>query len=139
MSGERPLETIADDDWLLRRIPDQPERMWTRTGGALRPSSAALKPAQTDGGMSVDVRRLLPDPREPLTVLEGQNDSGLIEFRAQQPRNAGLDVVHSPLPNRYSHADVVGLDSLNKPVAKRFLRELAKQAVWVKMPTSAGV
>ncbi len=132
-------EPIADDDWLLRRILDQPERMWTRQeDGALRPSSAAFKPAQVDGGLSVDVRRLLPDPSNPTSVLDDQHDSGLVEFNAAQARKASLDVVHTPLTERYSHADVVGFAGLAKPVAKRLQRELAKRAVWVKHPASAA-
>ncbi len=138
MTDDDPREEIADEDWLLRRIPDQPERMWTRTGGRLRPSSAAFKPSAAGSGLSVDVRRLLPDPREPVSVLGDQHDSGVVEFKAAEPRTAGLDVVHTPLPERYSHADLVGFATLAKPAAKRLQRELAKRAVWVKQPASAA-
>lgn len=137
MTSAELREAIADEDWLLRRIPDQPEQMWTRKGGLLRPSSAALKPSSVDQGLSVDVRRLLPDPAAPTTVLEDRHDDGLAEFQAAMPRAAGLDAVHTPLPRRYSHADVVGFERLEKPVAMRFRRELAKAAVWVKQPGSA--
>lgn len=137
MTDADRLEKIDDADWLLRRIPDQQERMWTRAGGVLRPSSAALKPAQLDGGLSVDVRRLLPDPAAPASVLGDRHGDGLIEFRAAYPRAAGLDVLHSPLPDRYAHADVVGFQRLAKPAEKRFRRELAKAAVWVQQPQSA--
>ena len=138
MSSAEFREAIADEDWLLRRIPDQPERMWTRKGGVLRPSSAALKPSSIDEGLSVDVRRLVADPSEPTSVLGDRGDVGLVEFQAAQPRAAGLDVVHTPLPDRYSHADVVGFELLEKAVAKRFRRELAKSVVWVKQPASAA-
>src|SRR5579875_945278 len=106
VSTPDPREAIADRDWLLRRIPDQPERMWTRKCGVLRPSSAALKPASQDRGMSVDVRRLLRDPSRPTSVLGDRADDGLVEFQAATPRHAGLDVIHTPLRHRYSHADV---------------------------------
>lgn len=137
MTGDGGREVIADDDGLLRRIPDQPERMWTRRSGRLRPSSAALKPASSDGGLSVDVRRLLPDPADPAAALGNRTDDGLIEFRAAVPRSSGLDVTHTPLPERYSHADVIGWAQLGKAAAKRIQRELALRAAWVKHPASA--
>lgn len=138
MTSAESREAIADEDWLLRRIADQPERMWTRKGGALRPSSAALKPSSVDAGLSVDIRRLLADPGEPASVLGDREEDGLVEFQAATPRTAGLDVLHAPLPDRYSHADVIGFERLEKAVAMRFRRELAKIAVWVKQPTSAA-
>jgi hypothetical protein len=113
--------------------------MWTRKGGVLRPSSAALKPSSQDQGLLVDVRRLLPDPAAPASALGDQQDAGLVEFQAAIPRTAGLDVIHTRLPSRYSHAEVVGFERLEKPVEKRFRRELAKAAVWVKQPASAVV
>lgn len=131
-------EAIGDGDWLLRRVPDQPERMWTRKAGVLRPSSAALKPSSIDGGLSVDVRRLLEDPSAPTSALEDRVDDGLVEFRAAEPRAAGLDVQHAPLPDRFSHANVVGFDGLAKVDEKRFRRELAKHAAWVQEPASAA-
>lgn len=97
MSEPEGLEHIEDHDLLLRRIPDQPEAMWTRKGGMLRPSSAALKPSQIDCGLSVDVRRLLEDPGAPTSVLGDRTGDGLIEFEAGDPRAAGLDVQHAPL------------------------------------------
>lgn len=138
MSAAESREPIADEDWLLRRIPDQPERMWTRKGGVLRPSSAALKPSSEDSGLSVDVRRLLPDPADPASVLSNREDDGLVEFQAATPRSAGLDAIHTPLADRYSHADVVGFHLLEKAAAKRFRRDLAKAAVWVKQPASVS-
>jgi hypothetical protein len=138
MSEPEGLEHVEDHDLLLRRIPDQPEAMWTRKGGVLRPSSAALKPSQIDRGLSVDVRRLLEDPGAPTSVLSDHPSDGLIEFEAREPRRAGLDVQHAPLPGRYSHADVVGFEWLSKPAAQRLRRELAKRAAWVRQPASAA-
>jgi hypothetical protein len=132
-----PREPIADEDWLLRRIPDQPEQMWTRKRGVLRPSSAALKPAGENRGMSVDVRRLLDDPSNPASALSDRQHDGLVEFQAAIPRQAGLDVAHTPLPERYSHADVLGFEKLAPAQSLRFRRELARQAAWVKLPASA--
>lgn len=135
-AASRGIEAIADDDYLLRRIPDQPEQMWTRRDGMLRPSSAAMKPASEGGGMSVDVRRLLGGA-PPLSVLAGREGDGLVEFQAKVPRDLGLDAIHTPLPDRYSHADVVGFSGLEPAEAKRARRELAKRAAWVQNPASA--
>ena len=138
MTEREAREAIADDDRLLRRIRDQPEKMWTKKGGVLRPSSAALKPHQADGGLSVDVRRLLADPRSPGSVLDDDRDDGLVEFEARRPRDAGLDVEHAPLEGRYSHANIVGFERFDRAGQKRVRRELAKQAVWVQTPASAA-
>lgn len=138
MTADDPREEIADEDRLLRRIPDQPERMWTRAGGRLRPSSAAFKPSEADGGLSVDVRRLLPDPATPTLVLDVTPDAGLIELRAANARELELEVVHTPQRDHYSHADVIGFARLEKAAAKRAQRELAKRAVWVQEPASAA-
>jgi len=88
--------------------------------------------------MSVDVRRLLRDPSRPTSVLGDRADDGLVEFQAATPRHAGLDVIHTPLRHRYSHADVVGFERLRKSEAMRFRRELAMSAVWVKQPASSA-
>ena len=91
-------EHIDDGDALLRRIPDRPEELWTRRAdGTARPTSASMKPSPEDGGLSVDVRRLLPDPAVPTSVLEGASGLGLAEFAAVVPRANGLEVEHSPL------------------------------------------
>ncbi len=137
MAHDVAPEAIADGDCLLRRVPDQPERMWTRSRGVLRPTSAAMKPSEADGGLSVDVRRLLADPASPASVLGDRPDDGLVEWSAAVPRDAGLEVEHAPLPGRYSHADVLGLDRFHKAEQKRIRRELAKDAVWVQQPASA--
>lgn len=60
MTASQAREPILDEDWLLRRIPDQPT-MWTRKDGPLRPSSPALN----DQGLSVDVRRPFRTRRSP--------------------------------------------------------------------------
>lgn len=139
MTGAGPVELIDDSDWLLRRVPDQHGKMWTRKGGVLRPSSAALKPSQADGGLSVDVRRLLAQPTLPDSVLGERPDDGLVEFRAAHPRGAGLTVEHAPLENRYSHANVSGFDRFERAEEKRIRRELAKQVAWVQEPASAAM
>ena len=129
------LEEIADRDLLLRRIPDQPA-MWTRKGGQVRPSSAAMQPSETDGGLSVDVRRLLPNPTIPTSVLGEHPEHGLVEFSARVPRELDLEVVHDPLPDRCSHANIAGFPG-DRAAHLRVRRTIAKRSVWVKMPPGA--
>lgn len=138
MTGSSALEEIDDEDWLLRRILDQPEAMWTRKDGVLRPTSAALKPSEADGALSVDVRRLLAEPARPTSALGEGGDDGLVEFRAAEPRRRGLEVEHAPLEGRYSHANVVGFSELEKKDHLRIRRELAKLVAWVREPASAA-
>lgn len=138
MTGADGLAAIADGDCLLRRVPDRPERMWTRKSGLLRPSSAALKPSEADGGLSVDVRRLLADPARPVSALGDQASDGPVELRAAQLREHRLDVEHAPLEGRWSHANVMGFDRFDKNQGLRIRRTLAKQAVWVQEPASAA-
>lgn len=132
-------ELIADDDALLRRVKDHPGALWILDdNGRKRPTSGAMKPATTDGGVSVDVRRLLDDPTEPLSSLEGDLDAGLVEFRASVPRLLGLAVEHMPIAANPAHANVFGFEKLSRSKSQRVRKTLAERAVWVKEPASAG-
>jgi hypothetical protein len=131
-------QEIGGQDVLLRRVPDQPALWTTAEDGTIRPSSAAMKPAGEDGGLSVDVRRLLPDPRNPLSVLSELPSHGLAELRATQVRDQGLEVIHDPLPDNYAHANIVGFGEMSRSQAKRAQKELARAAAWVRMPAGAG-
>jgi len=102
-------EPIHDADALLRRIPDRPAQWTKRSDGTARPSSASMKPSSEDGGLSVDVRRLLDDPTDPTSVLNGLSGFGLVEFEAAVPRTNGLEVEHTPLSENHAHADIRGL------------------------------
>lgn len=130
-----PVEDIDNDDALLRRIPDQPS-MWTRKGGGVRPTSASLQPSDDDGGLSVDVRRLISDPAAPTSVLGEHPLHGLVEFAAGAVRQLDLEVEHAPLSGRYSHANVTGFPA-GTAESLRVRRNLAKTAVWVQMPPGA--
>ncbi len=110
--------------------------MWTRKGGSVRPTSASLQPSEEDAGLSVDVRRLIPDPAEPTSVLGDHPLHGLVEFTAGLVRQLDLEVEHVPLPGRYSHANVIGFPS-GTAESLRVRRNLATKAVWVQMPPGA--
>lgn len=130
-------EPIDDGDALLRRIPDRPAQWTKRPDGTARPTSAAMKPHSEGGGLSVDVRRLLPDPANPLAVLEGVPGLGLAEFQAAVPRANGLQVEHTPLEENDAHADIRGFEAMSRKEAKRAQKALAEAAAWIRMPAGA--
>ncbi len=132
-------EPIADEDALLRRIKDHPGALWIlEKDGRKRPTSGAMKPSSSDGGVSVDVRRLLEDPTEPLSSLAEDAECGLVEFRAKVPRALGLGVEHEPTAANPAHANVVGFEGFSRSQSQRARKTLAERAVWVKEPASAG-
>lgn len=130
-------EEIADDDALLRRVADNPDLLSRSPNGAIRPSSVSMKPHGTDGRLSVDVRRMLASPSKPEDVLTAHPASGLVEFRALAARDLELVVAHDPLPANRAHANITGFAALSRKQAKRVQRELAKAAVWIRMPAGA--
>lgn len=131
-------ERIDDVDALLRRIPDRPEQLWTtRADGTPRPTSVSMKPSSVDGALSVDVRRLLPDPTDPISVLGDHAGLGLAEFAAAVPRAGGLEVEHTPLEGNDAHADIRGFDEMSRSEAKRAQKALAEAAAWVQLPAGA--
>lgn len=130
-------ESIDDADALLRRIPDRPAQWTKRSDGTARPTSASMKPSSEDGGLSVDVRRLLDDPTDPTSVLNGLSEFGLAEFEAAVPRTNGLEVEHTPLSENHAHADIRGFEAMSKKDAKRAQKALAEAAAWIQMPPGA--
>ncbi len=136
MSGY-DVEEVEDGDALLRRVPNRPS-MFTRKGGTLRPSSGAFQPTRADDGVSVDVRRLLPDPSDPECALRGRLDDGLVELLARVPREHALDVHHTPQEENPAHADIIGWRKFPREVQKRKQRELALSCVWVRQPAAEG-
>lgn len=124
---------IEDEDSLLRRVANSPDMM-KRDGDVTRPSSAAFKPHDEDGAVSVDVRKLLANPAEPLSVLADLPEHGLVEIYAGKVREVGLDAVHEPLPKNPAHGNIIGLGAMGKSGQRRAQRELALAAVWVCQP-----
>lgn len=112
---------VFDEDSLLRRVANSPDMM-KRAGDLARPSSAAFKPHDEDGAVSVDVRKRLPDPGRPLDVLAELPEHGLVELLARKVREVGLDVVHAPLPENPSHGNITGLGALGKAAQRRAAR-----------------
>lgn len=133
-------EEISSQEALLRRIPNVPN-LWTEgSDGQVRVSSAAMSPSTEDGGLSVNVRRLLECPADPADEMLGESVDGvgLAEFFASVAYDQGLDVEHAPLPDNWAHANVAGFHQMTRNRAKRAQRELAKAAAWVRMPADAA-
>lgn len=126
-------DIVQDEDSLLRRVANSPNMM-KREGEVTRPSSAAFKPHDEDGAVSVDIRKLLVNPGEPMDVLAELPEHGLVEIYAGKVREVGLDVVHQPLPQNPAHGNIVGLQGMGKSGQRRAQRELALAAVWVCQP-----
>ena len=124
----------------MRRIPNVPN-LWTEgSHGQIRVSSAAMSPSTEDGGLSVNVRRLLDCPADPADEMLGSSidGSGLAEFFASVAYSQQLDVEHAPLPDNKAHANVAGFHRMTGNRAKRAQRELAKAAAWIRMPADAA-
>ena len=111
--------------------------MVKRKGDIVRPTSVVFKAHSDDQGISVDVRRLLPDSGDPLSVLADLPNHGLVELRAGVPRVLGLTVDADALPENPAHANINGMGGLEKPEAKRLARELALASVWIRQPSVA--
>lgn len=127
---------INDEDCLLRRVANRPDLV-KRDGDIVRPSSVAFNPAREDGNISVEIRKLLEDPTQPLAVLSEFPEHGLVELRAEAPRGLGLEVVHDPLPDNEAHGNIIGLADMARAERKRLTRELALRAVWIREPAVA--
>lgn len=131
------VESIADADALLRRVPNNPQHWERAIDGSLRVSSAVFARSKEDAGVSVDVRRLLDDPGQPELALSDRVEHGLIEFTAARVRRQGLDVEHAPVPGNYAHANIIDFPE-SKKERKRVRLELAKGPyAWVRHPAGA--
>lgn len=134
---------IADEHYLLRRIPPRPEFTEPRSDGSFGVAESAFNAKEIKGlngtrrELSVTVRDFLDDPKEPLAALGDRPHHGLIEFRAAVPHSAGLDVEHEPVPDNPAHANIVGWaeGKAGKTQRMRQRIELAKADYsWVRQP-----
>jgi hypothetical protein len=96
-----PLEKIADEDELYRRLAPQ----WVKPDGSVASVAFELRGAP-DPAVSVDLARLT----DAETCLVGYRDRGfgLCVLIARDPRAMGLDVVHSPVSGNRAHSEIRG-------------------------------
>lgn len=133
-------QAIEPDDALLRRVTNDPN-LWTRKEGRLRVSSAAMSPHPEDGLLSVDARKLIPEPSDPLTAPcldQGAPEDGLAELVTRVVLDLGLSANHDAQPDNPAHVNIKGFETMSAKQAKRAQRELAKKATWIREPAGAA-
>jgi hypothetical protein len=118
-------------------VPNRPKYVVDDGRGGTRLSSAALDLRPDEEGCSVDVRRLLPDPADPSSVLDGYpQEWGLACLEAGAARRLQHNVVGDPLTGdaeNPAHALVIPL-AASRAARKRNFSELAKTASWIGQP-----
>jgi hypothetical protein len=133
---------IADEDELLRRIPDSPKMTTSDGKGGIRPTSAALEIRidRNEIAASVDQRKLLADPDNPGSVREGHPDTwGLATFTAADARiDDKHRVVGDPIDGNAAHT-LVHPTATSRKAQKRNFSEIAQRMKWVEdyLPSQA--
>ncbi|HTA98829.1 MAG TPA: hypothetical protein VK730_14450 [Solirubrobacteraceae bacterium] len=129
---------IADEDDLLRRVPNDPKLITRASDGTTRPSSAALTLRDGEVGCSVDILGRLPDPGAPLTVLTGHDPNwGVATCTAGDARADQLHrVVGKPELGDEAHAEVIPTATTRK-AQKRNFKALAEKMTFLRDPVMA--
>lgn len=132
---------IADDEWLLRRIPPWhlPQEVQNPTEGMLttfRPPSAAFALDHGEAGLSFHLESSLRAAGEALTYGCPPAEPGWAVTRVEAAaiRRLGLEIVHDDLPH---HILVFGLEKLKGSALRKMQREIAKLSVYVVEPRVA--
>jgi len=121
-------ESISNDDYLFRRVP-QEHWFFDENQGRVRPSSAAFEDHRDGSPMSVSIKSILDRLMlTPEFALEGHNDFGLVSFTVGFARKNNQGVVCAPRAHNEAHGHVIG----NKTRSVR--RALARTAIWVIPP-----
>ncbi len=115
------METILDNDNLLRRVPFI-DPNYVRDDGTL--TSLAFQLKKGESGLSVNIERLI-------TYVDSIQDVRrfrLYYLKARQPKELGLACLHDPQPANNAHALIKG------EITKKISRELAKAAKRIAYP-----
>lgn len=107
-------QTIENNDWLLRRIPNKPD--YIKPDNSI--ASFAFKSRDNDG-LSVNIERFTTYAQ---TVLDRQLFS-LCKITTEYIRSISLDAIHDPLDDNYAHALIVGKITNSKAslMAQKFI------------------
>ncbi len=120
--------TILDDDFLWRRIVNNPNMITRDSDGKLRPSSAAFRDGHT-GEVSVHLARLTTLEK----VLLDKPEVGIVEINAGYPRTLEHKIVHDPNDTDPSHTLICPPDKSPKQT-KKDARLMAEHARWLLYP-----
>jgi len=98
---EVPIEEIADEDWLYRRLAlnhFRSDGTVNRTA-FMRNSTPPKKGKEPDPEVSVDLARLTTPPNSAVGSLAaaGRPNQGIATLQANFPRGLDLEVVHAPV------------------------------------------
>lgn len=105
-----PIETIGQDDGLLRRIPISPS--YIKPDNSI--SSFAYTPRKIDiDGLSVDLEKLTTHE----VAIQDRRKFRLGRLVAGVPISLGLTCRHSPLENNQAHSLIQG--NFTKSIRKR--------------------
>ena len=115
------METILDNDNLLRRVPFI-DPNYVRDDGTL--TSLAFQLKKGESGLSVNVERLTTY----VGSIQNVHRFRLYYLKARQPRELGLTCMYDPQPANNAHTLIKG------EITKRISRELAKSAKRIAYP-----
>jgi hypothetical protein len=130
--------SIADEDDLLRRVPNNPRMISTQGDGSIRITSAALI-RTGERGCSVSVQSRLHNPEAPVEILdERQQRWGIAACTAGTARN-GVEhhVTGIPEPDNPAHAEITPTATTRK-AQKRSLKALAGRMRLIHEPILTG-
>ena len=116
-----PLETIHDEDALLRRVPHT-DPNYIKPDGTV--SSFAFTPRKGEDGLSVNIERCTTYE----AAILDRSRFRLYTLPAAEPRRLGLQCLHDPKPENYAHALITG------NFTKGISRQLAARAHRITYP-----
>ena len=127
-------DEILDDEWIMRRIPANPDLLFYEPKSGLR--SDAFKPHRTRDEDGLSVSRMRSDSHPGFLTPEiaaesGQSKAGyyFAIVLVQALREEGLEVVAAPTPEDPGHALIVSLRSNNRktPEVAQWMQILAER------------
>jgi hypothetical protein len=107
---------IDDSDLLIRRVDPVQHVVYDENRGCRRISSKAFQPSgQINGGMSIDIEKLIVDGGlDPAVFVVTPKHRGAVAFSADAARTVGLRVGYDPVDGNPYHGEVWGGNRPNK-------------------------
>jgi hypothetical protein len=114
------IQEIKNEDRLLRRV--KPE--YIRDDMTAIPPAFRLRKKIGETGLSVCIERLTDYAK----AIQDVSLYRLFVLSVGEVRNIGLDCIHKPEPDDFSHAEIVG------NITNTISSKLAKAAAYIKYP-----